>query len=99
MRITSYRHKGLRTLAGSSQPANVKGVPAEFAKKLHQQLTLIQAAADLQQIRTMTMWRPHPLEPKSSHRWSLWVSGNFRLTFRVDPESNLVSDVDLEDYH
>jgi proteic killer suppression protein len=96
--IKSFRHKGLGVLAGSHEPRNVKGVPAEFTRKLHQRLTLIQAAANIQQLGTMP-WRLHPLEPKTSGRWSLWVNANFRLTFRLDPETNSVSDVDLEDYH
>lgn len=99
MEITGYRHKGLKALAGCAQPTNVKGVPAEFARKLHQQLTFIQAAANVQQLATMQMWRVHPLEPKHHHRWAMWVSGNYRLTFRLDPMSNQITDVDLEDYH
>lgn len=99
MEIRSYRHKGLKALASASEPKSVKGVPSDFAKKLHRQLTAIQAASDIQQLATMPMWKIHPLEPKSGHRWSLWVSGNFRLTFRLDPVSNVVTDVDLEDYH
>jgi plasmid maintenance system killer protein len=32
-------------------------------------------------------------------RWSLTVTGNWRLTFRYDEETNTASDIDLVDYH
>ena len=99
MDILSYRHKGLKALAASARARNVKGIPAAFADKLHRQLTFIQAASNIQQLATVPSWRLHLLEPKNQQRWSMWVSGNYRLTFRLNPASNEVLDVDLEDYH
>lgn len=42
---------------------------------------------------------PHRLkgEPKGAERWSLRVTGNWRLTFRIDGDR--VFDLDFEDYH
>jgi toxin HigB-1 len=38
-----------------------------------------------------------PLKGGRRGEWSLWVTGNFRLTFRIDGDD--VNDIDLEDYH
>jgi proteic killer suppression protein len=39
----------------------------------------------------------HPLKGARRGEWSVWVSGNYRITFRVDAED--VTDLDFEDYH
>ena len=31
--------------------------------------------------------------------WSLTVTGNWRLIFRIDEEEKVASDIDLIDYH
>ena len=31
--------------------------------------------------------------------WSLSVTGNYRITFRVNREKGEIADLDLEDYH
>ncbi len=41
--------------------------------------------------------RLHPLKGDLKGFWSVWVSGNWRVTFRF--EGNDVVDVDLVDYH
>jgi toxin HigB-1 len=43
-------------------------------------------------------WKLHPLKGGRRGARSIWVTGNVRLTFRVDSEEN-VTDLDLEDYH
>jgi toxin HigB-1 len=42
-------------------------------------------------------WKLHPLKGGRRGEWSVWVSGNYRITFRVDGEN--VTDIDFEDYH
>ena len=42
-------------------------------------------------------WNLHPLKGDAAGRWSVWVSGNWRLTFAF--ERGHVVDVDYEDYH
>ena len=39
----------------------------------------------------------HPLKGEQAGRWSVWVSGNWRVTFAF--EGTDAADVDLEDYH
>jgi len=42
-------------------------------------------------------YRLHPLKGELKGRWSVTVSGNWRLTFRI--ESGNAFEVDLTDYH
>lgn len=42
-------------------------------------------------------YRLHPLRGARSGSWSVWVSGNFRLTFDIEGED--ATNVDFEDYH
>jgi proteic killer suppression protein len=39
----------------------------------------------------------HRLQPKKDNRWTIKVSGNWRITFRF--ERGDAYDVDYEDYH
>ena len=41
-------------------------------------------------------WRLHALQGKEKH-WSIWVNGNWRLTFTFDGEDAIL--VDYQDYH
>lgn len=39
----------------------------------------------------------HPLKGSDAHRWSIWVSGNWRITFEFRDGQAFV--LDYEDYH
>ena len=42
-------------------------------------------------------WRIHQLKGDRVGEWSISVSGNWRLTFRID--DGAIVDMNLEDYH
>ncbi|WP_224788637.1 type II toxin-antitoxin system RelE/ParE family toxin [Pandoraea terrae] len=42
-------------------------------------------------------WKLHLLSGNMAGHWSVWVSGNWRLTFRMDGEDAEI--VDYQDYH
>ena len=42
-------------------------------------------------------YRLHPLKGRARNRWSIWVSGNWRLTFEFKDGNAFV--LDYEDYH
>ncbi len=42
-------------------------------------------------------YRLHPLKGRAMNRWSIWVSGNWRLTFEFRDGNAYV--LDYEDYH
>jgi toxin HigB-1 len=96
MRLSSFRHKGLRQLY---EHGHAKGIPAPLADKLRKLLFTIETADIIDQVGRFPGWKLHPLKGNMKGFWSLTVTGNWRLVFRYEEESNSVSDVDLIDYH
>jgi proteic killer suppression protein len=60
-------------------------------------LTVLEEAENLGELETIPGWRLHPLKGDRKGVWSLRVTRNHRLTFRV--ERQMISDIDFEDYH
>ncbi len=87
--IVSFRHKGLERLY---RDGSKRGVQADHVKKLLRILSVLDVAerpADL----TIPSFRAHQLKGEMAGHWSIWVSGNWRVTFRF-----LNTDVELVDY-
>lgn len=100
MEIKSIKHKALRAIAASPHPKNVRGMDAKLAIKIHQQITVLEAAANVRVVvDSFPGWKLHELTPKFPGRWAMWVSGNFRLTFRLDQKAGEITELDFEDYH
>lgn len=96
MRIRSFLHKGLRRLYEDGQ---TKGVPASSVDKLRKQLAFMQEMEDESELRDLALWKAHQLTGSQKGTWSLFVTANYRLTFRVDPEESEIYAMNLEDYH
>ncbi|MFZ2448396.1 MAG: type II toxin-antitoxin system RelE/ParE family toxin [Syntrophobacteraceae bacterium] len=91
--IKSWRHKGLKGLFLSESK---KGVPADMADKLRRRLDVLEAADSLKALG-LPGFRLHPLSGDMKGRYSIRVTGNWRLTFSFGGGD--IFDVDLEDYH
>ena len=92
--IKSFRHKGIQRFFEKGSTA---GIQATHATKLARQLRHLNDAASLQDMN-IPGWRLHPLKGgELSEHWSIWVSGNWRLTFRFEGEHVIL--VDYQDYH
>jgi proteic killer suppression protein len=94
MRIRSFRHKGLRRLY---ETGSRRGIRPDLVEKLEDILHAIEQSQRVEQIGLFPGWRLHPLKGDRTGEWSVWVTGNYRLTFGVDGEN--VENIDLEDYH
>jgi toxin HigB-1 len=94
MRIRSFRHKGLKRLYETDSG---RGIRADLIGKVQAILHAIEQARRVEQVGLFPGWKLHPLKGDRRGGWSVWVSGNYRLTFRVDAED--VFDLDFEDYH
>ena len=55
-------------------------------------------AAGLQP-RTVPSWKAHSLTGRRKGTWSLFVTKNWRITFRIDQDQIEIVDLDYEDYH
>ena len=54
---------------------------------------------DESELRDLALWKEHQLTSDRKGVWSLFVTANYRMTFRVDDAEREIYDVDLEDYH
>ena len=94
MRIVSFRHKDIDRLW---QRDEARGVARQHQAKLRAMLTALEEAESIVELETVPGWRLHPLKGGRRGVWSLTVTRNYRLTFRV--EGSIISEVDFEDYH
>jgi proteic killer suppression protein len=91
--IKSFRHKGLQRFFETGSKA---GIRPDHASKLQRQLAVLDNAVGMDDIPAS--WQPHALkggELEGHH--SIWVSGNWRLSFRFDGTD--VHLLDYLDYH
>ncbi len=91
--IASFRHKGLRKFFESGSRA---GVQPAHATRLTMQLAALDTAHTVADME-IPGFRLHPLKGGSHGRWSIWVNGNWRITFEFENGNALV--LDYEDYH
>ncbi len=88
--IKSFAHKGLEKLFLTGSKA---GIRADHASKLARQLSILNIALSAQEM-DKPGWKLHKL---STGHWSVWVNGNWRLTFGFEGEDAVL--VDYQDYH
>jgi proteic killer suppression protein len=62
-------------------------------------LAFLQDMRDEEELRFIPVWRAHVMKGNRKGVWSLHVTRNWRLTFRIDLSEGEVADVNLEDYH
>lgn len=91
--IRSFRHKGLERLYDK---AVGRGLPPEMVPKIERILARLDVATR-PDMMNLPGYRLHPLKGQLKGFWSVWVTGNWRITFRFD--GGHVFDVDLVDYH
>ena len=91
--IQSFRHKGLRRFYESG---GLSGIQPKHAKRL---LMLLAALDTAQSVSDMDVpsFRLHPLKGEAKGRWSVWVNGNWRVTFEFKDGHAWV--LEYEDYH
>jgi toxin HigB-1 len=96
MKIRSFIHKSLKRLYVDDM---AKGVPPDTVDKLRKMLAFLDDMADPEELRTLPSWKVHTLTGDRKGTWSLSVTANRRLTFRIDALEREIYDVNLEDYH
>jgi toxin HigB-1 len=96
MKIRNFVHKGLKKLYVED---SVKGVSPDTVDKLRKMLAFLDDMDDPEELRTLPSWKAHTLTGDRKGTWSLSVTGNRRLTFRIEIADREICDVNLEDYH
>jgi proteic killer suppression protein len=95
MHLVRFRHKGLKQF---HEGGSAKGVSPATAEKLRNLLFAIETAETLDQLNRFPGWKLHPLKGDLRGFWSLTVTGNRRLIFRYDEQTNTASEIDFIDY-
>ena len=91
--IVVFRHKGLQKLY---EGRTSKGVSPNHVKKLNRILSVLDQAEGLHNM-DLPGFRIHPLKGERKDHYAVWVSGNWRVTFRFEGVN--ATDVDYIDYH
>jgi toxin HigB-1 len=96
MKIRSVRHKGLRHLI---EDDDASGLQAQFIEKIRNIISFLEDMGQESELRTIASWKAHKLTGDQKDVWSLFVSRNWRITFRIDQTEIEIIDLDYVDYH
>jgi len=96
MKIVNVKHKGLRRFLEAD---DASGLPAQYIGKIRNILAFLQDMESPEELRTIPTWKAHPLSGDRKGAWSLFVSRNWRITFRINSTGIEIEELDYEDYH
>jgi toxin HigB-1 len=91
--IISFKHNGLKKLFLKNNP---KHVNPQHVSKLLRILDRLDASKRPEDMN-LPGYKLHELSGKGKETWSVWISGNWRVTFRFDGID--ATSVNYEDYH
>lgn len=91
--IKSWKHKGLQRFF---ETGSASGINAMHVKRLSTRLRVIDLASEIDDIN-ISGYKLHELQGDRDGMWSVWVSGNWRITFEFrDGDAYILN---YEDYH
>lgn len=91
--IKTFKHDGLEEFFYSGTK---KGIQPEHAPKLERILDRLDASGSVQDMN-LPSFKLHKLSGREKDVWSVWVNGNWRVTFHFSDGDAYV--VDYRDYH
>lgn len=91
--IKSFRHNGLKKFY---ETGSVAGVQSSHKIRLRMILAALDTSLEIGDM-DVPGFRLHPLKGRLKGRWSVSVSGNWRITFEFREGNAYV--LDYEDYH
>ena len=74
-----------------------KGLSADSVDKLRKMLSFLDAMEVPEELRRLPQWKAHVLTGDRKGTWTLHVTRNWRLTFRIEDDE--IVELNLEDYH
>ena len=96
MKIRNVAHRGLKRFI---QHNDASGLNPSVVEKVRNIMTFLQEMEDVQELRDIPSWNAHQLTGGRKGTWSLTVTRNWRVTFRIDQAEGEIFDLDYEDYH
>lgn len=91
--IKSFKHKGLEKFFHSGDK---RGIDSSHAQKVARILDRLEASTNPLDMN-LPGYKLHELKGKEKGTWSVWVTGNWRITFQFQGTDAIV--VDYRDYH
>lgn len=96
MKIRNVIHKGLRRFIEDDDDS---GLQPAVVTKVQRIISFLQDMEGEEELRTVPSWKAHTLTGNRKGTWSLFVTKNWRMTFRIDRDEIEIIDLDYEDYH
>ena len=96
MRIRNVLHRGLKRFIEHN---DASGLAPAVVEKVRNIVSFLQEMEEVQELRDVPSWKAHLLTGNRKGIWSLSVTRNWRMTFRVDRTEGEIVDLDYEDYH
>lgn len=94
MEIESITHKGLKRFVETGNAGKLVG----DAKRIRLMILNLQAAGSMEELVQPPNFNLHALKGDRAGVWSMTVSRNWRMTFRI-ADDDVITDLNLEDYH
>ena len=91
--IQRFKHKGLKRLFESGSSS---GVDPQHGARIRKILALLETAETLEDMDLPGLGL-HPLKGNRKGTWAVKVSGNWRITFKI--QQGDACDINYEDYH
>ena len=91
--IKIFRHRGIEAFFTTGSKA---GIQPHQAAKIARQLKHLDRAKRPEDMN-VPGWKLHALAHDLAGHWSVWINGNWCLTFSFDGEDAIL--VDYQDYH
>src|SRR3546814_15412696 len=95
MKIRNVIHKGLRRFIEHDDESGLQ--PAVVAK-VRRMVTFLQDMEREDELRTVPSWKAHMLTGDRKGTWSLFVTKNWRMTFRIDRDEIEIIELDYEEH-
>lgn len=96
MTIRNVVHRGLRRFIEHNDPS---GLPPPVVEKVRNIVTFLQETGAALELYDIPSWKVHQLTGDRKRTWSLTVTRNWRITFRIDRNTGEIFDLNFEDYH
>jgi toxin HigB-1 len=91
--IRSFRSKALKRFAESGDASKLSVRNSDRVRRIVMQLDEAVSPEEM----NISGWKFHSLKGRDKGRFSVWVTGNYRITFGWS--GNDAIEADLEDYH
>jgi proteic killer suppression protein len=96
MKIRNVVHRGLRRLMERDDPSGLAPAVVERVRNI---VTFLEEMYDAKELRDVPGWRAHQLTGDRRGTWSLAVTRNWRITFKIDQVEKEIIDLNFEDYY